>query len=241
MPIVIAGDVRFDVDAVAFDKDGTLIDLDATWGPLAAAWVQGVAGEDPELAELVAHHLGLDATGPRLVPDSIFSACTIDQIRNETVSVLAGRGLAASDVDAAVRAAIERVLALGPVAPAPLTDLVALFGDLTSAGIACAVVTSDDHASAVHLLDALGVAAFVEAVIGGDDTDRPKPFPDPLLVAAARLRVEHHRLLMVGDSSTDQGAARSAGCPFVAVGRGTAAAQDCDAVVDHVGQISVER
>lgn len=239
MPKVIAGGVPFEVDAIAFDKDGTLIDLDATWGPLAAAWVRGVAGEDTVLAGVVAEHLGLDPSGPRLVPDSIFSAGTLEQIRAETVTVLAGRGRDEPAIEAAVRAAVETVLALGPAAPAPLADLGALFGELTAGGVSCAVVTSDDRASAVDILQTLGVAHLVAAVVGGDETDNPKPHPDPLVLAAERLGTEPHRLLMVGDSSTDQGAARSAGCPFVAVGRGTVASRDCDAVIDHVGQITL--
>ena len=239
MTVVRAGGVRFDVDAIAFDKDGTLIDLDATWGPLAAAWVRGVAGGDDTLATVVATHLGLDVDGPRLVPDSIFSAGTLDQIRVETMAVLTANGHHRDDVERAVLAAAESVLALGPAAPAALTDLPALFRRLADGGVPCSVVTSDDRASTVHLLETLGISSLVTAIVGGDETERPKPFPDPLLLAAERIGTDPHRLLMVGDSSTDQGAARAAGCPFVAVGRGTAASQDCDAVIDHVGQITL--
>lgn len=239
MPIVLADGVRFDVDAIAFDKDGTLIDLDATWGPLAAAWVRGVAGEDAGLAGALADRLGLDATRSRLVPDSIFSAGTIDQIRRETAAVLTASGHDEVAVETAVLAAAEAVLALGPVAPTPLTDLRTLFGHLTTGGLPCAVVTSDDRSSAVGLLEALGVAHLVAVVVGGDETDRPKPHAEPLLLAAERLGTPPDRLLMVGDSSTDQGSARAAGCPFVAVGRHSAAARDCDAIVDHVGQIEL--
>jgi phosphoglycolate phosphatase len=239
MTVVHAGGVAFDVDAVAFDKDGTLIDLDATWGPLAAAWVHGVAGGDAVLAASAAHHLGLDLSGPRLVPDSIFAAGTIDQIRTETALLLASHGHVADDVERAVQLAAESVMALGPVAPVPLADLPTLFGRLTDAGAPCAIVTSDDRASTVHLVSELGISTLVAAIVGGDETPRPKPFPDALELAAERLGVATRRLLMVGDSLTDQGAARSAGCPFVAVGRGTAAAGDCDAVIDHVGQIQL--
>ena len=238
MPIVSAGGVRFDVDAIAFDKDGTLIDLDVTWGPVAAAWVGGVSGDDEVLATAVATRLGLVLDGPRLVPDSIFSAGTLDQIRDETTAVLTAHGHDAEAVALAVRNATESVLALGPAAPAALTDLPKLFRDLIDGGVICAVVTSDDRASTEHLLATLGLSHLIAAIVGGDETERPKPFPDPLLLAAERVGADPHRLLMVGDSSTDQGAARAAGCPFVAVGRGTAASQDCDAVIDHVGQIT---
>jgi len=239
MPSVNAGGVRFDVDAIAFDKDGTLIDLDATWGPVAAAWVGGVSGGDGALATLVAARLGLDVDGPCLVPDSIFAAGTLDQIRDETTAALIAHGHGDAELTVAIRTATDAVLALGPTTPVALTDLPTLFRRLTDGGLRCAVVTSDDRASTEHLLTTLGVASLVATMVGGDETERPKPFPDPLFLAAERLGTVPPRLLMVGDSATDQGAARAAGCPFVAVGRGTAASQDCDAVIDHVGQITL--
>lgn len=239
MPIVNAGGVRFDVDAIAFDKDGTLIDLDATWGPIAGAWVHGVSDGDPMVASALAAHLGLDLGGATLVTDSIFAAGTLQQIRDETALVLAALRLDAAAIERAIGAGTDAVMTLGPPIPTPLTDLGQLFGELDSGGVRCAVVTSDDRASTDALLAALGVGSLVTAVVGGDETARPKPFPDALALAAERLGVATGRLLMVGDSLTDQGAARSAGCPFVAVGHGTAASQDCDAVIDHVGQITL--
>lgn len=243
MPIVTAAGTTFDVDAVAFDKDGTLIDLDATWGPIATAWIHGVSGGDDLLAASLAHRLGYDRSLGRLVPDSILAAGTLEQIREATVAHLGERLRPRSDgaglVDAALTAGLAAVAALGPVSPVPLTDLGRLFARFTGAGLRCAVVTSDDRRSVDDLFDVFDLHALVDVVVGGDDTNRPKPAPDPLLLAADRLGVVPSRLLMVGDSTTDQGAARAAGCPFVAVGAEGAAAGDCDAVVAHVGELTV--
>lgn len=239
MTVVVAGDVVFDVDAVAFDKDGTLIDLDATWGPVASAWVRGVAGRDAALARAIADHLGLDLDRSALVPDSIFSAGTLDQIRAETAATLSVHGHAPAAVEQSIAAGVEMVLAAGPAEPVPLADLTELFGGLTAVGLRCAVVTADDRVSAERALATLGLDRLTATVVGGDETVRPKPAPDALHLAAERLAVPTGRLLMVGDSLTDQGAARAAGCPFVAIGRGTAAAADCDAVLDHVGQLRI--
>jgi phosphoglycolate phosphatase len=237
MPLVHAGGRSFDVDAVAFDKDGTLIDLDATWAPLAAAWVRGIAGGDAAMATAIASHLGLDLDGPRLVTDSIFSAGTLGQIRDETAAVLASHGFDDERIETSILAGAEAAMSVGPVDPVPLADLPDLFGRLVAAGIGCAVVTADDRASAATIVTGLGLDTLVATIVGGDETERPKPFADPLLLAAERLGVAPHRILMVGDSLTDQGAARAAGSPFVAVGAGTAAAAGCDAVVHHVGEI----
>ncbi|MGA1440337.1 MAG: HAD family hydrolase, partial [Ilumatobacteraceae bacterium] len=93
--------------------------------------------------------------------------------------------------------------------------------------------------AAVGFVDRFRLGPLVATIVGGDDTIRPKPAPDPLLAVAERLGIDVARILMVGDSTTDQGTARAAGCPFVAVGRGTAVAADCDALIDSVGEITV--
>src|SRR5690606_3628999 len=157
---------------------------------------------------------------------SIFAAGTLDQIRDETTAALIAHGHGDAELTVAIRTATGAVLALGPTAPVALTDLPTLFRRLVDGGLRCAVVTSDDRASTEHLLTTLGVASLVATMVGGDETERPKPFPDPLFLAGERLGTVPPRLLMVGDSAPDQGAARAAGCPFVAVGRGTTASQD---------------
>lgn len=239
MPLVRAGGRTFDVDAVAFDKDGTLIDLDATWAPVAAAWVRGVSLGDIELARTVGAHLGLDLDRSSLVTDSTFAAGTLDQIRAETIAALTAHGLDVAELDVALRTGVEHVVAVGPSEPRPLVDLPLLFGALAAGGVRCAIVTADDRSSADRIVAELGIADLTSVVVGGDETERPKPAPDALLAAAERLGLAVERLLMVGDSLTDQGAARAAGCAFVAVGPGSAAAVDSDAVIDDVGQITL--
>ncbi|MCB0907372.1 MAG: HAD family hydrolase [Nocardioidaceae bacterium] len=54
-------------------------------------------------------------------------------------------------------------------------------------------------------------------VIGRDAGRRPKPAPDGLLAACARLGVTPADAVMIGDSTWDLEAARAAGCGFVGV------------------------
>lgn len=245
MPIVLAGAVPFDVDAVAFDKDGTLIDLHATWGPLARAWVHGVTEPDGNrpvvegLRSALADQLGYDLARGSIVADGVMAAGTLEQIRSTTVDVLTAHGLDGDHLTAAIGRGAAAVAAVGPIEPVPLGDLTMLFGTLHRVGLRCAIVTSDDRSSAIGLVDRFGLGEFVAAIIGGDEAIRPKPAPDPLLLLAERLGVEVPRILMVGDSTTDQGSARAAGCPFVAIGRDTPATLDCDAVIDELDQITV--
>ncbi|MGH3000350.1 MAG: HAD family hydrolase, partial [Gaiellaceae bacterium] len=56
-----------------------------------------------------------------------------------------------------------------------------------------------------------------EAVVGGDETTRQKPDPEPLLLAAERLGASPDETVYVGDSPFDVRAAKAAGMGSVAV------------------------
>ncbi|MDE1868814.1 MAG: HAD family hydrolase [Candidatus Micrarchaeota archaeon] len=54
-----------------------------------------------------------------------------------------------------------------------------------------------------------------DALVGFEDYKKPKPDPEPLLVAAKRLRVASNECIYVGDSKVDELAARAAGMKFI--------------------------
>jgi pyrophosphatase PpaX len=64
------------------------------------------------------------------------------------------------------------------------------------------------------------LAELTEVLVGGDDTARHKPEPDPLLEALSRLGARAEEAAYVGDSPFDVRAARAAGLLAVAVGWG---------------------
>ncbi|MHB1423165.1 MAG: HAD family hydrolase [Gemmataceae bacterium] len=57
----------------------------------------------------------------------------------------------------------------------------------------------------------LGVASFLNVVLGPEDVSCPKPAPDMLRVALARLNVSANEALYVGDMTVDIQTARAAG------------------------------
>ena len=69
-------------------------------------------------------------------------------------------------------------------------------------------------------LEALGIAHFFKVVVGARDDLPRKPAPDMLLAALAGLGARPAEALVVGDSRSDVGAARAAGCPVIAVSYG---------------------
>lgn len=113
---------------------------------------------------------------------------------------------------------------------------------LRDAGMALCVLTNKQRCFTGPLLKAKGLDGFFEFWVCGDDLDRQKPDPAPLLHAMSRLGVAAAATWMVGDSATDVATARAAGVRVVAVSYGYNHGRDIreskpDAVVDSLLQI----
>ena len=80
-----------------------------------------------------------------------------------------------------------------------------------------------------------------DVVVGGDETERQKPNPDPLLLALERLDADPAEAAYVGDSPYDMRAARGAGVYAVGVSwggiHGHDALHDADIVVHSAEEL----
>ena len=92
-----------------------------------------------------------------------------------------------------------------------------LFGKLEAKGIAAGVVTNKNRARIAAIL---GRADIVPAVLVSAEDAVPKPAPDGILLAARNLDIPPEKVLYIGDSLTDEAAARAAGCGFIALTTG---------------------
>ena len=105
------------------------------------------------------------------------------------------------------------------------------------------VVTNKAERFTLPLLQGLRLGARAACVVGGDTAARAKPHPDPLLHAAAALRLPPAACLYVGDDLRDVTAARAAGMPVIAakygyLGDGGAIESwQADAIIDHPLQV----
>ncbi len=88
---------------------------------------------------------------------------------------------------------------------------------------------------------ATGIGPFFDVVVGGDETARQKPFPDPLLLALERLEAAASGAVYVGDSPFDMAAARAAGLYAIGVTWGGVHDRDlladADVVVDNAEEL----
>ena len=88
----------------------------------------------------------------------------------------------------------------------------------------------------------LGLARFFRVVVTTLDVEKPKPFPDALLVAARKLRVPISECAIVGDSIIDIQAGKAAGAKTIAVltglfSRAELETQKPDLVIDALTQL----
>ncbi|TIS52912.1 MAG: phosphoglycolate phosphatase [Mesorhizobium sp.] len=183
--------------AILFDLDGTLID---SAPDIAAAVNELLAGRDlPPLR--------------------------VDQVKamiGGGVGKLVERAFAASGAPLAGGALEEANRAMAPIYRRHLTGLTRLMPGVREAlthfhlnALAMGVVTNKPQLAAREILLHFHLTEYLGAIVGGDAVTCLKPAPDALLLALDQLGVEPSDALMVGDSSSDVGAARAAGMPVV--------------------------
>ena len=90
-----------------------------------------------------------------------------------------------------------------------------LLAGLEAAGVPCALVTASSRAIMDAVLKVTGLSFGV--TVCGEDVRRPKPDPEPYLLAAARLGAPAAGCVVLEDSPTGIAAAQAAGCPVIAV------------------------
>jgi len=79
------------------------------------------------------------------------------------------------------------------------------------------VVTAKRRSTVDLAFARVPLAHLFETIVGGDETERHKPDPEPLLLAAERMDADPAQTAYVGDSPFDMLAAKAAGMHAIAV------------------------
>jgi pyrophosphatase PpaX len=79
------------------------------------------------------------------------------------------------------------------------------------------VVTAKRRSTVELAFARVPIAHLFETVVGGDETEKHKPDPEPLLLAAKRMNARPEETAYVGDSPFDIRAAKAAGMHAIAV------------------------
>ncbi len=207
--------VRFPV--VLFDLDGTVVDSGAIILASmrhATREVLGIEFRDEELLGAVGGP-GLEAQMAVLAPDRVEELVQVYRAHNEPLH---------DELEAC--AGMAEVLVR-----------------LKEEGRRLGIVTAKRRSTVELAFARVPLAHLFETVVGGDETERHKPDPEPLLVAAARLRAAPRERAYVGDSPFDMRAARAAGMHGIAVtwgrihGRATLEEERPDAIADSAEEL----
>lgn len=211
--------------AIVFDLDGTLVDT------------------APDL------HATLNV----VLEDLGCAGVSLEQVRamvGDGVRALLERGLRAGGMvlhEAAMTAATAHYLRHYGTNLArssrPFPGVTVALDALADRGFRLAVCTNKPHALSLALLEALGLLARFDAVVGGDHLAMRKPDPGHLLGTLAAAGAKREGSVMVGDSRNDVAVARAAGLPVVLVSFGYTAvparALGADAIIDDFAELAV--
>jgi pyrophosphatase PpaX len=203
--------MRFPV--LLFDLDGTVIDSGAIILASMRHAAKEVLGLEPPEEELMAAvgGPGLEAQMCALAPDRVDELVSVYRAHNEPLhdELVSCEGID----DVLVR--------------------------LKDEGRRLGIVTAKRRATVELAFAHVPLAHLFETIVGGDETERQKPDPAPLLLAAKRLRADVDDCAYVGDSPFDIRAAKAAEMFAVAVtwggihDRAKLEAEEPDAIVDN--------
>ncbi len=112
---------------------------------------------------------------------------------------------------------------------------------LKESGFDCAICTNRLDYLAKRMTTGLGLDTWIDVVVGMQEGRVPKPDPDILTIALARLGGHPANAVMVGDSRNDIEAARALGLSCIAVTHGYGFARSdtypADAMIDHLSEL----
>jgi pyrophosphatase PpaX len=202
--------MRFPV--VLFDLDGTVIDSGAIILASMRHAAKEVLGAEPpdELLMSAVGGPGLEAQMRALSPDLADELVRVYRAHNEPLHD-------------------------GIVSFAGIDDVLVRLKD---EGRRLGIVTAKRRETVELAFARVPLGHLFETVVGGDETERHKPDPEPLLLAAERLGVDADQCAYVGDSPFDIRAAKAASMHAIAVtwggihDRERLALEDPDELVD---------
>ncbi len=80
-----------------------------------------------------------------------------------------------------------------------------------------AVVSARDERGTMAFLEHFDLTKYFDAIVTGLSAAHTKPYPDPILLAAKKMNVAPENCLMIGDTTVDIRAGKSAGAQTVGV------------------------
>ena len=208
-----------------FDKDGTLFDFHRSWGPWLKGFLQDIA-RDPQHSLQLAKALGFTMESEIFQPGSVFVHDTLEEIMDAMLPHLPD--WQRNELEAF---AIRETALVPQVPTVPLTPLLSRF---KARGLVLGVATNDNEHPAKTQLEAAGVLATFDFVVGYDSGFGGKPDTGMQNAFCTTHGLAPAEVAMVGDSLHDMASGRDAGMVTVGVLTGTTSRAELEAVADVV-------
>jgi len=80
-----------------------------------------------------------------------------------------------------------------------------------------AIVSARDENGTMAFLEKFDLVKYFDVIITGLSAEHTKPYPDPILLAAQKMNTVPENCLMIGDTTVDMRAGKSAGSQVVGV------------------------
>jgi HAD superfamily hydrolase (TIGR01509 family) len=183
------------VKAVVFDMDGLLVDTEVLYCEALSAQ-----------AAAMGHDLGMDVL-KRMIGHSWAGSA----------AVLKAHFGEAFDTDALRDGSIVRFYELAEGGIALKAGVREVLEVVAARRLPCAIATSSRRHEVEHHIGHHGLLGRFQAIVASGDYARPKPNPDPYLLAAERLGVDPAHCLALEDSHNGVRAASAAGMMTVMV------------------------
>ena len=188
------------VDAVLFDLDGTLVDtIPLIFACYAHTLARHLPGYDPG-RRVIAGNLG------RSLDDILFdyaaAAGVADPAAESRAMLHTYRTFQRANLAGLIR---------------PFDGMREALAGLHQRGLVLGVVTSKVEWAARECYEYYGLGEFLSVGVFHDDTERHKPDPQPLLLAASKGSLDVARTVYVGDAVHDMAAGKAAGMRTIGV------------------------
>ncbi len=183
------------IQALCFDVDGTLSDTDDLYTQQISRFFPRILFPNPDHAAR-RFIMWIEAPGNALL--GLADTLGIDHQMVAVINWLSRR-----------RRHTPRKFLLIPGVDAMLTQL---YGRLPMA-----VISARDEHGTMAFLEQYDLVKYFDVIVTGLSAAHTKPYPDPVLLAAQKMNVAPQNCLMIGDTTVDIRAGKSAGAQTVGV------------------------
>lgn len=183
------------VRALCFDVDGTLSDTDDVYVQRVLRWMPPFLFRDPERA---ARRMVMWAEAPA---NALLGLADRYNLDNEMTAVL--------DWIYRHQGGAPRVFLAVPGVHQMLSRLKGYYS--------MAIVSTRSELGVKAFLEACELTGFFDVIVTGLSAPHTKPYPDPILLAASEMKVLPHQCVMIGDTTVDIRAGKTAGAQTIGV------------------------